>query len=200
MVTGAGLAVLSDAGLASLVACAVASERGCADAPALVLWAGDAEDGLVREAAARQAELFNLPFAAVTLPGCGRGSAPAESMLLLSAGYEAARRGARELVWPVQPGGSEPGDWPELDHLAACVDRALLVSRLVALDAETHQRPDFRISTPHVDLTDRQMADLAADLGVNPQTCWWWGRETDEAKRESARWTGLMQSYGLVRV
>jgi hypothetical protein len=194
---GPGAAILTDAGLASLIACAAAAERGRIGAPALVLFAGTSGDDVRREAASRQAEMLGLPFASLIVPGSTRSRAEAETLALLAAGHEAARRGVSELIWPVQPGGAGPGDWPELDDLATCVDRALLVSRLVALDSESHQRPDFRISTPHVDLTDRQLADLAADLGVNPRACWWWDGGSELAVAEAARWTDLLRSYGL---
>ena len=57
-----------------------------------------------------------------------------------------------------------------LDRIAQIADRAVLVARLVAIDADAHGVPSIRIETPYADFTDRQIADLIADMELRAHT------------------------------
>jgi len=71
-------------------------------------------------------------------------------------------------VWPVHVGA-------DLEGMDRALARARLVERLVNLDLpqEHEGEPPLRIETPLLDLTDRQIAELAADLDAPLDVCWW---------------------------
>ncbi|MCC6676548.1 MAG: hypothetical protein IT436_05335 [Phycisphaerales bacterium] len=185
--------IIGDGGLASLIACAAAREAALitgASQPA-VLWSGPAraEEAPQRsEAAERQAGAYGLELVVHTAPNSlyGPGSAPykglADDRLLMDVAASAIQHGCDRVIWPIHYGGpghaSDPAEPAhDLDAISAAVDRALLITRLVGIDAGQHARPAFRVETPYVDFTDRQIADLALDLDVPVETCWWWHRE-----------------------
>jgi hypothetical protein len=196
--------ILSDAGPASLLACACVREsialgqagKGLKEAPAdaAVLPFPPVEPRL--QAVAKQAELFSLAVLAPT--GVADHAAPspeAESHHLLSATHLAARQGFESVLWPASAAAGESLD---LDRIAQIADRAVLISRLVAIDAGAHGVPSIRIETPYIDLTDRQIADLIADMDLPIETCWWWGAEAIDAlaERESQRWKSALAAVG----
>jgi hypothetical protein len=132
-----------------------------------------------------------MPWEEAAAGGGGGGV----SQGLLAAAYVAAAHRCDRVVWPVQSPAPVSGeDDVDLDRIAADVDRALLVSRLVALDADEHGRPGLRIETPYVDLSDRQLAELAFDMDVPVHLCWWWEGESGAAERE--RWLGTLRAVG----
>lgn len=182
--------IIGDGGLASLLACAVAREAAVLTGLANpgVLWSGPArpEEAPQRsEAAERQAAAYGLQLVVHTAPNSLFGASPApftglwDDRLLIEVASAAIEHGCDKVIWPVHHGG--PGDSAglghDLDAISAAVDRALLITRLVGIDAGQHARPAFRVETPYVDFTDRQLADLALDLDVPVETCWWWRRE-----------------------
>lgn len=115
-----------------------------------------------------------------------------ESFVLLEAIEVARAEGCRQVLWPVQLGG-EP-----VDHVAAKVDKSLLLSRISACDLPDHAEAGVRIETPYADLTDVQMALLARDLGVSVRQCWWWGISGDgDAARLLERWTRAFGELGV---
>ena len=63
-----------------------------------------------------------------------------------------------------RPATGAAGDSLDLDQIAQITDRAGLVSRLVAIDADVHSVPSIRIETPYADFSDRQIADLIAAI------------------------------------
>lgn len=190
--------VLSDGDLASLVACAAVGQGENANA-AEVLPCSWAPGDLTRLASVtRQAELCGLPISKLRLgpptqPTGGMGAF--QTSILLQAALAAAGASIATVVWPAHAG---PGVEPDLDRVALVLDRALLVTRLVALDADEHGIPAFRVDTPYADFTDRQLAELAIDLDAPIQACWWWGGQTGSAAAERQRWTPLLQSFGWV--
>ena len=131
-------------------------------------------------------------------PRGGEWSSP--TRVLMDACTDTATQGRTEVVWPVQftAGGRGTGGL-DLDLVSRASDRALLVTRLMTLDAGSHGVPSLRVETPFVDLTDRQVADLAVDLAVPVSSCWWWeGAETgDEAGALRARWTAALRAAGF---
>ncbi len=200
--------ILSDGGLTSLLAAAIvadedahrtrgsdaAGERG-------LLWAcgtsGDL-DPTCAQAASQHAQIFSLEYlppiefggAATAILGL-RGEV--ETMSLVRACYLAAARGAKRVVWPVQlpRTGGRDGD---LDLMAKALDRALLVSRLVSIDEADIGVPEVVIETPFVDLDDEQVADLALDMELPVDACWWSGGygQAPGSARERERWTPLL--------
>lgn len=190
--------ILSDGGLESLAACAAARESilasGQANSPKPVVWptTNPGVTALARHRAIeRQAAIFDLelaPAGAVAAtkerssPAGLVGSGELQTRDLIAASFGSLRLGSASLVWPAR---AASGDDVALDNAARIADRALLVSRLVAMDAMDHGAPGFVIETPYVDLTDRQIADLVLDMDLPIQLCWWWS-ETALAARESA--------------
>lgn len=125
------------------------------------------------------------------------GSGPGQSAALLTVAQQAGSLGIRRVVWAVQ----YPllGVEPDLDRIAATVDRCLLISRLVSLDLWDHPNPavpEVRIETPLVDLSDAQIADLALDLGVPIASAWWMEGVGAPAQAEQKRWLPLLVELG----
>lgn len=125
--------------------------------------------------------------------------AMAQNEMLLAAGAAALRMGLRtekfeavgggggggggaaicRLVWPVQLGGAVGGgEKPDpqraemvIQGLSDAADRALLLSRLLAMDSESAFNGRlgagrFIIQTPYLELSDEQMVELALDMDV----------------------------------
>jgi hypothetical protein len=121
--------------------------------------------------------------------------AEAETCFLVAAAFAAARAGISRLIWPESAG---LGDQLDLDRLCEITDKAILVSRLVALDAANHGQASFTIETPYADVNDHRMADLALDLATPVHLCWWQDPSLAFAVDESARWNAALQAVGLV--
>jgi hypothetical protein len=196
--------ILSDAGPASLLACAIVREsialgqagKGLKEAPddGAVIPFPPANPHLV--AVAKQADLFSFPLLSPTAAAEAAAPGPeAESHHLLSATHVAARQGFTTVLWPAS---AAAGDSLDLDRIAQIADRAILISRLVAIDADAHNVPGIRIETPFADFTDRQIADLIADMELPIETCWWWGAESIDAlaDREHRRWESALTAVG----
>ncbi|MFG0307122.1 MAG: hypothetical protein ACF8Q5_13000 [Phycisphaerales bacterium JB040] len=203
--------VLSDAGLASLVAGAMIAEEGAssgAETSPGAVWAYPAHPAFSKplgaaceRGASRQAEALGLEFLGLATSSPASSAArfgipgQEQSTLLLMAAYAAARAGLRRVVWPVQA-VDHTGEI-DLDAAGAATDRALLVSRLVTLDLEGRDTPvqEVVIETPLVDLTDEQIAGLALDLAAPVSLCWWWGGRTADlplAESEWERWAARL--------
>lgn len=95
---------------------------------------------------------------------------------------------------------------PSVDALARELDRTLLVSRLVTLDASEHGVAVFEVQAPLMDLSDVQVAEMALDLDVPVWRAWWWeaadGKRTkdaalnDRANACKARWCAALELLG----
>lgn len=200
--------ILSDGGLTSLLAAAIACDRdsGARD-PSVegrsLVWAtgtgGDLDPACV-QAASNHAEIFTLEFLP---PIAGEGTdIPAllglrgevESLTLLRACYLAAARGCRRVLWPVQLGGSAHAEASDLDSIARAIDRATLITRLVNLDGCEVGGVEIAIETPFVDLDDAQVADLALDMELATDACWWSGAygQAPGSQVERERWLPLL--------
>ncbi|MBL4591089.1 MAG: hypothetical protein JKY96_03930, partial [Phycisphaerales bacterium] len=101
-----------------------------------------------------------------------------QTQLLLQGAASAASLGIRRVIWPIRVGSVqrdfEPG--ADLDTLAAMIDRAVLAGRLASLDARVgsgDEPIEMTIETPLVDFSNAQLADLAGDLSVSLDACWW---------------------------
>lgn len=196
--------IIDDGGLAALAACIAAridhqrheplpSEHGP------VVWSpGGAgpESHRRRDAAAAHAAHCDLHFVE-----SGNPAATDDTRLLLDAGEQAVAMGIARVIWPIQRLGDS--DAPSLDQAAKAVDRALLVTRLMALDADSHNLPNFLIETPYADLTDKQLAELAADLDAPAHLCWWHSTPAASSTlaeltaTERSRWTRLLSDAGI---
>lgn len=177
--------VISDGGIAGLLACAAAGSGGGGSiwAPSL-----NADTYLTRRRAAeRAAGLYGLSV--LGGPDIAGGADPeGRTRMLLEACFLAKRSGIGTVLWPVTAGPEL-----ELDRVAAAADRALLAGRL----ASVGQDPGVEIRVPYVDYTDRQLADLVLDMDLPIWTCWWYdaaGNASAEAER--AHWAALLREAG----
>lgn len=119
-----------------------------------------------------------------------------EAVALLAAAYRGVAAGYDTIVWPAS---GAIGEAVDLGRVATIADRALLASRLVAIDAAAHDTPGIRIETPFADLTDGQLADLALDINAPLDTCWWWGGQGVAAMARE-RWMAALHGAGLAKV
>jgi len=187
--------VICDGDLPGLVACALAARDHEGEDPS-VAWfvpVGDATDEARRRSVLAGASALGLEVVEAPTP---RAGSPAEiqTQMLLTCAHEAIRRRIARIIWGVHIGGAARDDWPDLDDLAAMIDRALLCARLASLDAPRIGPSGVRIETPIIDLTDRQLAELAQDLGVPVECCWWMRDESEAAQRVRNRWKGLLET------
>ena len=153
----------------------------------------------------RQAELFEMELVEASADsrekpqgGTGQGEWPRDTLNLVQASVAAIERGCTQVVWPTHTVHAQS---PDLDDVARAVDRALLVARLISLDGDHHGQPGFRIETPLVDLSDRQLADLVIDMDLPVRLCWWWHAEMSqggaaEFRTHHDRWTAVLREVG----
>lgn len=188
--------VLCDGSIYSLLACGCAAEetaRGAPPARVMPFPASVADDEARRGAVERMSRVFGLETL-LPPPGPPDSMPEGEAAVvgLVSAAYAAARNGCSLVVWAEN---AATGESLDLDRVAMSHDRAVLVSRLVALDAALHGQPGIRLDTPYVDFTDRQIADLVIDMDLPVETCWWW---RDPRQAERRRWMEVLKSAGWV--
>ena len=215
--------VLADGGLAGLVAIAAAREAVSAyhapvpagqetPRPMVMFVPREASQTDLRSTAVRaQAQKYDVEVVAAPLGVGGLNiqsgdSGLADSISLSLAAGLATAAGYPEVVWPAHFG--EPGEPDEvgLDAAARAVDRAALATRLAALDSEEHRVPSIRIKTPLADLSARQLAEVALDLNVPIELCWWWkaaelaggmtSAATSVAMEQRHQWTALFTQLG----
>ena len=207
--------ILSDGGVESLLACAMANEQqqlsGADSIAASVLLPGwwewtneiDLMISAVDPAVVRQAGVYGLdifPNQSVYPPDderllaeCSIGSI--QSRILLEAAQVALRAGIRKVIWPVRLARPESDQSVDqlVDQIGQTIDRAILASRLASLDASDGTAVDVIIETPFVDLSDDQMADLAGDLAIPLETCWWHnGRTLPNAQERFEYWSKMI--------
>lgn len=111
-----------------------------------------------------------------------------QSVLLLAACHEALSHGISRVVWPIHIGDIDglggPDQPPPLDLIADACDRAMLASQLASVDAGRASM-GVTIELPYVDFTDKQMLELALDLGVPMSAGWWCDRAAATTPREA---------------
>jgi len=198
--------LITDAGLASLILTAMASEQPAADSKQRTTlypawWTSQSDMDLripaIDRAVEMQADLLSL---AVIRDQAGypeetpvRGQQSSlgvhQSRMLLDAATLAIQLGIKRVIWPIQASESEdPAE--QLDQIATAIDRALLTARLATLDAQDQGGVEVSIETPVVDLTNQQLSDLAADLNVPITSCWWIDTALPGASDEFNKWAG----------
>lgn len=198
-IPGGRILVISDGDLPALVATAIATEETVRREhsnrpPAPLVWAAwtdDAPAELRLAAVRRHAEALGATLLAAPCPARAPGESPGswQSAVLLRAGSLALEHACRRVVWAVQFEGPAPDEPAPVGLIAEAASRAVLVSRLVSLESERAGLPEVVIETPFVDLSDDQLADLACDLGLSPEDCWWWTDSvTPSAGRARRRW------------
>ena len=207
--------VLCDGDLPSMVAISLTQdavgglgEVGVLSAPVTTSGA-EAVNARIRELADAQAtQCVDFPAVAPT----SLGSGGRRNRYLAEAAQHAVTNKFASLVCPWQAEGFEVEAGrdchtpPSVDALARELDRALLVSRLVTLDASEHGVSVFEVQTPLMDLSDAQVAELALDLDVPIWRAWWWDaargrRSKDAALQERAeacrdRWCKALETLG----
>jgi len=179
--------IIGDGDLPTLVACGIEARRASESGGGGALLVLRGLSGPRAEAGTRMAELLGLE--AIGAPGTiGEPPDGPESTALLLGALDVARGfGARRVVWPIQLGGADPG--AAVERIARAVDRALLVGRLAALDDDA-----MEVEAPLVDLSDAQLAQLAFDLEVPVEACWWWTGMSGETDR--TRWLAALRAAG----
>lgn len=190
--------ILTDADLPALVAASLAQEEGGG-------LAALESPGHPAAGAALRAHLELLGAELI-------GALPSAdlSTTLLAAARAAAAAGAARLIWPAAVDA-------DLDRMCREADRALLISRLIALEPELGPVAGagrFEIHCPLLDLSDAQVAELAIDLDVPVWRCWWWpvvgagrtphassgtpleGEALTAARALAKRWTAALRAVG----
>lgn len=204
--------IVVDGDLGSLVALACASDEsvslgsGRGSGPSAVAWQPPIFGTTERErtgAIDRQTSLLNarrMPKSAkddpLRLHQDKTESGTVMTQVLFGALSHSQEFGISRVIWPAHPGRLGDDTSIDLDLASTIIDRALLVEQLAKLDADSAQER-ICIETPHADLTDRQLVEIATDLAVPVKTLWWWGSSQDEAVRQRERWEPLMQETGL---
>ena len=163
--------VIDDGGVASLVVCCLCTDPSRVT-PLIAAGKGESHPSRA-DAVRRRRELLGLGEA-ITLPAAETSDQQAERVavtdVLVRAGREALSRGVSRVVWPIHCGS-------DLDEMERELERARLVERLVNLDAPGGgghgYDPAVRVETPLLDLSDAQIAELAADLDAPLDVCWW---------------------------
>jgi len=208
--------ILSDGGLESAVVAAIAAEqtaRADTEPPVVMAaWWGSLADldlvlPSIDRAVARQADLFGLAMVTDQTAYPPEQSPDSSAMtdgamhsqMLLQAANYASGFDIRRVIWPVRVASSSHDFEParDLEKLAATIDRSVLAGRLATLDAGggtgDAELREVIIETPLVDFTNAQLADLAGDLSVPLDGCWWFHDRQilPAAHAEYTYWSGL---------
>ncbi|TVQ62638.1 MAG: hypothetical protein EA378_04725 [Phycisphaerales bacterium] len=121
-----------------------------------------------------------------------------EAEMLLRAGHLAGRLGFDRVAWSVHPGSPAGGGAREpasVESVGGVLDRALLITRLIGIGSGAD---GVTVDAPIADLTDWQLADLAADLEAPIEQCWWWAGRSQAAEAERRRWQAALAEVGWV--
>jgi len=193
--------VLCDADIPGIVAAAATREGEPAgpDTPWPLLMPFPASDPLAHArdpACLRVAELLSFRITPPPAPIPARTVGESECHDLMAAAFIAAALGCDSLIWPAHAGRGESVD---IDRLAQIQDRAALIARIVSLETRGVVGTQLTILTPVADLTDPQLAELAADLAAPVDASWWAARgsATPQAAAAIARWEPLLLDAGL---
>ena len=179
--------IICDGGVASLLACAIESDRSAHP----IMWCPPSITAEQRAAVRRQSEFFGATHSPERIPNGDPGD-PVESQLrmLLDAALVARARGGGEVIWPICTNPAPSGEGPDIETTARAVEQSLLVSQLVTLAGSG---TPVRIRTPFADLTERQLADLILDMDLPVWLCSWWD---GDASPEREKWSRLLREAG----
>ena len=197
--------VLCDGGIESLLACAWLRERltveGAEGAGSVNPIAMPFTDQLTQpkvDAILAMSAAFGLKLVESPVEVPPQLASPGVRELshrLLAAAYQAASLGCSEVIWPACAGQGEEVD---VERAAFFDDTAWLVSRLAALDAPNHGVPSIRVALPFVHFSAMQLAELVADMDLDPSACWWWNATDPAARLERERWSGVLENASVV--
>jgi hypothetical protein len=181
--------LITDAGLGSLVLSSMAAEQPSKDSTRLypAWWTSQSDMDIripaIDRAIEMQADLLSLPVIrdrAGYPEEAGSRSKPAslgthQTRMLLDAATLAIELGLKRVIWPIRASDPTSGadENADIETIATAIDRALLAARLATLDAQDQGGVEVSIETPIVDLTNHELSDLAADLNVPINSCWW---------------------------
>lgn len=199
--------ILVDGCITSLLACAIVRERlsGLGQPPAPPLEAAisgphalpftlNLDDHSI-DALIKHAELFAINVVeCIPQPPAGYAANVIEEQThhLLASAFLAARMGVDEILWPVHAltitDDPESSSHVDVERMAHIHDTAMLVSRLVSLNAAHHSNPGLRITTPYAMLSASQIADLVLDMDLPIDTCWWWNNPSSHAQTLARFW------------
>ncbi len=201
--------ILTDTDIESLLAAAMASEQqaltGANPSILVPAWWTQASDDLdliisaIDPAVIDQAGTFALnaePSRAFYPPDDEPSTqGQLETRLLTEAAYLALNSGIKRVVWPIRI----PADHPDrVAAIGTAIDRAMLVARLVSLDASTETAAEVHIDTPFIDLNDQQIFELAQDMALPIETCWWSkARTLPQAQRRREQWNEISTRTSL---
>lgn len=205
--------LITDAGLGSLVLSAMASEQPPADDQQRSMlypawWTSQSDLDLripaLDRAIQSQADLLSLSvikdhagYPEEDFEGGQASLGIHQTRMLLDAATLAIQMGIKRVLWPIQANVDyqhESESTHNLHQIAAAIDRSLLCARLATLDAQDHGGVEVTIETPLVDLTNSQIADLAADLNVPINACWWTDSSLPGAEIEYKQWAQESQT------
>lgn len=120
-----------------------------------------------------------------------------QTRMLLDAATLAIKLGFKRVLWPIQIPESQ--DSPQrLAQISSAIDRSLLTARLATLDAQSQGGVEVTIETPLVDLSDQQLADIAADLNVPISSCWWTDSTLPNSQEQMNRWSSESQTASML--
>lgn len=195
--------ILTDSDVESLLATAMASEQqaisGHESSMLVPAWWGRYDEDLDLLISAVDPAIIDQAgaFALITNPTCAfyphedepysdHTAAQMQTRLLTEAAYLALSLGIKRVVWPVRI----PEDAQDrIDTIGTAIDRAMLVSRTVSLDATPDTAHEVTIETPFIDLDERQTHELARDMALPIETCWWSKAKTLPAAQDRrTRW------------
>ncbi|MBL9031236.1 MAG: hypothetical protein JNM80_05965 [Phycisphaerae bacterium] len=184
----------------------------------VVAWGFEPEEADARaRAVAEQARAMGATIVDVTAarPADGETVGNRVTRRLVEVALAARAMGVRRVVWPAHAGAdhADGGGGGVLDRVAAIIDRAALVSRLVSLDDEragnvgveardagevvgVGSGGGVEITTPYADLSDREMAELMLDLDAPVWTCWWARGGGAKAALEREHWREVLRELG----
>ncbi|MDF1809736.1 MAG: hypothetical protein P1U42_08580 [Phycisphaerales bacterium] len=203
--------ILSDGGVESLLACAMAHEQqqlanhqSSIILPSWWEWTQEIDMMIsaVDPAIVQQAGTYGLdvfPHDAVYPPDDEIALSQSrlgaiQSRILLEAAQIALRAGIRRVVWPIRIMRPEMniGMDSVVDEIANTIDRAVLASRLASVDANEASAVEVVIETPFVDLSNGQALDLVRDMSIPLDTCWWYGaRSLPNAQDRFEYWSRM---------
>lgn len=196
--------LISDAGLGSLVLAAMASEQSCKDLTRIypAWWTSQTDMDIripaIDRAIQMQGDLLSLQVIAdhagypedATPRSAQSSIGTHQTRMLLDAATLAMQLGLKRVVWPIRAIGPSRSENSEelIYHIGVAIDRALLTARLATLDAQEHGGVEVTIETPIVDLTNHELSDLAADLNVPINACWWTDTSLPDAAEHFNCW------------
>lgn len=205
--------ILTDSEIESVLATAMASEQqaiGGLDPSVLcpAWWEMNSEEldlllPILESSVTQQSQIFGLktlaeqPFYPLESAGTGKLDHRAhQTRILMEAAYLTMQLGIKHLIWPVRIPESHPN---RIKAIGDTIDRCMLISRLVSIDASRETAPEVVIETPFVDLSDEQIFELALDMALPTEMCWWsQAADSSLAQRRAQEWQRISSTRSAI--